>query len=36
MCTTFGVNSSSRFSFRVRTQTHRHTDTQSHGCHWLP
>jgi len=32
MCAKFGVVSSSRFSFRERTDT----QTHSHRCHWSP
>jgi len=30
MCTQFGVDSLSRFSFTARTQTHRHADATGH------
>jgi len=36
MFTKFGVDSSSRFPFRVRTHTYPHTHIQSHRRYWSP
>jgi len=36
MCTKFGVDSSSRFSFRERTHTNTRTREGMHRCHWSP